>query len=496
MDDPTKPDVAKFIKDSGAEEILKDLQASVAAKRAAGKPFIVSDVFDGEGNQYVDLVQEGGGVWGVALLGYTYILEKMGIRFFSLAGTSAGAINTMLMAATNDKQEEKAEKIIDVILQLDMFSFVDGKKGNWAATKWVKRNIQKFIVQKNYLKKIKTTVIILLAAFVLFSLGAFITSLVTSSTLLKVLSIAALGVWVIVLFLLLFLKGRIKTIAKTGYGLNEGRAFYNWMTGVLHDNKIMTLEDLKTHFCKTPPGLQVRRDANRDNVDENITPPSSPMLIIVASDITTGSKIEFPRMWKMYWEKLADVNPAVFVRASMSIPVFFETYKIPVSPTIEDPVNTWQELLNWNGAIPKTVEMVDGGVLSNFPINVFYNAKYIIPRMPTFGIRLGGSGIKAANEINSVTAYLSSLISTLRSNTDKEFINKNKAFELGVKEVDLSGYSWLNFFMNDDEKKAIFKKGAQAAADFLLNFDWEDYKLQRFNNSAVLEQQLENPNNW
>ena len=37
-------------------------------------------------------MQEGGGVWGIALLGYTYILEKMGIRFFSLAGTSAGAI--------------------------------------------------------------------------------------------------------------------------------------------------------------------------------------------------------------------------------------------------------------------------------------------------------------------------------------------------------------------------------------------------------------------
>ena len=50
-----------------------------------------SDLTDSSGNQYVELVQEGGGVLGVALIGYTYVLEQMGIRFFSLAGTSAGS---------------------------------------------------------------------------------------------------------------------------------------------------------------------------------------------------------------------------------------------------------------------------------------------------------------------------------------------------------------------------------------------------------------------
>ena len=32
---------------------------------------------DKSGNYYVDLVQEGGGVLGIALVGYTYILEQM-----------------------------------------------------------------------------------------------------------------------------------------------------------------------------------------------------------------------------------------------------------------------------------------------------------------------------------------------------------------------------------------------------------------------------------
>ncbi len=40
------------------------------------KPLCVSDIRDKFGKQYVDLVQEGGGVHGVALAGYTYVLEK------------------------------------------------------------------------------------------------------------------------------------------------------------------------------------------------------------------------------------------------------------------------------------------------------------------------------------------------------------------------------------------------------------------------------------
>lgn len=45
----------------------------------------ISDITDDQGNQYVDLVMEGGTVWGLALIGYTYTLEQAGIRFLNLA---------------------------------------------------------------------------------------------------------------------------------------------------------------------------------------------------------------------------------------------------------------------------------------------------------------------------------------------------------------------------------------------------------------------------
>lgn len=495
--DSTTETISEFISTSGVTELLAQFKKTIALNQQQGKPFVVSDVSDAAGNQYVDLVQEGGGVWGIALLGYTYILEKVGIRFFSLAGTSAGAINTMLMATAANKEEEKSEKIIEYLLALDLFSFVDGKKDNWRITRWVKKIIQKFIAKPGYLKGVKRTVIIFLLLLCFFSIATFITSFFLKLSLLKWLSATALFLWVLCLGFLLFFVFRIKKLIKHGYGLNEGNVFYHWMEGLLQKHRINNLADLKNHFNKLPFGLKVTKDAVRDALlQEPIEAPQHPVLIIVASDITTGNKVEFPRMWDLYWKILHDVPPAAFVRASMSIPFFFETYKIKVAPTLRALKTTWKNHLNWTKDIPFQVEMVDGGVLSNFPINVFYQSKYIIPRMPTFGIRLGTDNENEPNSLNSLASYINSLINTIRSTTDKEFLNKYKAFSLGVQTVDLTGHSWLNFFIDQEEKKQLFRKGAEAAISFLQNFNWENYKKERFQNAQLLAEQETNPNNW
>jgi len=79
---------------------------------------LVSDTLDDQGNQYVQLVQKGGGVLGVALVGYTYVLEQAGIRFLRLAGTSAGAINTSLLVVIGNKDETKSEKTSAILIFL------------------------------------------------------------------------------------------------------------------------------------------------------------------------------------------------------------------------------------------------------------------------------------------------------------------------------------------------------------------------------------------
>ena len=88
------------------------------------KPY--SDTVDSEGNQYVDLVLEGGGVLGVALLGYLYVLEQAGLRFLGLGGTSAGSITALITAAIDEPAKPKAMRIIDLLADMPMMDFVDG----------------------------------------------------------------------------------------------------------------------------------------------------------------------------------------------------------------------------------------------------------------------------------------------------------------------------------------------------------------------------------
>ena len=64
--------------------ILEDLREEGIDQRR------YSDIYDEAGRQYVNFVQEGGGVLGLALVGYTYVLEEMGIRFPGPRGYERG----------------------------------------------------------------------------------------------------------------------------------------------------------------------------------------------------------------------------------------------------------------------------------------------------------------------------------------------------------------------------------------------------------------------
>ncbi|MBL0588145.1 patatin-like phospholipase family protein [Aeromonas caviae] len=109
---------------------IKEVMNSVKVKirEDALDQKIYSDAIDEDGNQYIDIVMEGGGVLGVALIGYLYTLEEAGIRFGSIGGTSAGSIAAMLLAASGAPSERKSEKIIDLIANMPISSFVDGKQ--------------------------------------------------------------------------------------------------------------------------------------------------------------------------------------------------------------------------------------------------------------------------------------------------------------------------------------------------------------------------------
>jgi NTE family protein len=524
MEDQRTKLVDDFIKKTGVDEQIKKFKES-----PKGKDLVVSDVTDDDNQQYVNLVQQGGGVWGVSLIGYVYVLEQMGIRFFSLAGTSAGAINAMAMAAIKEKNDEKSIHILDLFLKLDLKSFIDGKKGDNSFNRWEKKLISTFIKFPFYGTFLLNFSQWMTFLILFFSIGSWLSLVFFAFRDGKLLHYPSLFLWTIAIFLLTITYYRLKKIATVGFGLNSGDAFYNWIKNdVLAANGIHNLEDLKNHFSKTTPKLKLNKKAllrneykievkaikddadtkamiNLEN-DEEVA-PVNPKLAIITSDITTNNKIEFPRMWKLYYPNLQSANPADFVRASMSIPVFFETYKLKVNPAKPE---LWNQYLNWDyeaptpthpktiNPLPQHVNFVDGGSLSNFPINIFYNQNQPIPRMPTFGVRLVEKKDSKINSFKGVLDYISNVINTMKLSSDKDFINKNKSYDFGIGYVQLgTKLSWLNFYMGDLEKQELFIKGAEAAIDFLEGFNWDEYKKEREKNFIDNQKELQhNPNNW
>ncbi|HJY23318.1 MAG TPA: hypothetical protein VJ279_10555, partial [Hanamia sp.] len=273
----------------------------------------------------------------------------------------------------------------------------------------------------------------------------------------------------------------------SGFGINPGNYFYDWIKQQLISNGVHTVSDLNKK-ATTIPALHLRVD-NPEGVESlkgDVT--------FIASELVTQNKIQFPEMCYLFREKanIDTLQPAGFIRASMSIPVFFESYMINDIPcTTEEIKKAWMDAMDEPDP-PTTARFVDGGMLSNFPINIFYNPKVITPRLPSFGIDLDDSdpADKEKNATNwSLLGYFGRMFNTIRYYYDKDFLLKNKVYEKGIGKVPLAEYNWLNFFLSDHDKIDMFVKGAQAATKFLKEFDWDAYKNNRTLMQVTLNEQ-------
>ncbi|HXS58250.1 MAG TPA: patatin-like phospholipase family protein, partial [Hanamia sp.] len=242
----SKPDQAtaaitteSFINHPEVLDCLKQLETEFGNGK---RDFIVSDVLDDAGNQYVNLVQKGGGVLGVALVGYTYILEKMGIRFIRLAGTSAGAINTALMTVIGDKKDAKSISILKSICELNFFNLVDGHP----AARWI---IKKFITHEDFTVKAKKWFlgIAIIGAILIFSNFAFLglQQSISYFSIITKISFVLTGFYFLLLGLAIFYFLRLmKRLKNSGFGINPGNYFYDWIKDQLISNGVVTVSDL------------------------------------------------------------------------------------------------------------------------------------------------------------------------------------------------------------------------------------------------------------
>lgn len=525
------------------------------------EPIYVSDVRDELDRQIVDLVQEGGGVHGIALAGYTYILEKKGIAFMKMAGTSAGSINTLLLNAVytkkeavrlgvkdDDYYETRSEKVLEYLSDKDLADLVDGHP------LWRKLILGIFTPGKKengftkHFKAVKFSAKlagIFLAVLIVTSLFL---SLYTAPVLLRqvgkwtaIVSCVGLILCIAVIFSKMILARLLYKHAEK-FGINPGKDFEQWITEkILEKNGIHSVEDLQNKFQKeqdtfkpryqwkpvakpaadesetkalapslddslqkiTNPynkvetflddlaallipdeeakkmedakimdqvmaAFQERLGLEDKRVEDNGKNPVTKEMVIVSSDITHGLKVEFPGMHRMYWGDDYSISPAKYVRASMAVPIFFKPFQVDFNKAQATAIQEeWHKMLG----VPKSIEncalMVDGGMLSNFPINVFYNPGMPVPRKPTFGIKLEYEDETMSHDIRTLLQFGGSIINTMRFFYDRDFALKHDIYQKTVRSIDTGKIHWLNFNLSDQDKIELFYRGALAATIFL-----------------------------
>ncbi|WP_262148737.1 patatin-like phospholipase family protein [Chryseobacterium foetidum] len=476
-----------------------------------------SDLLDTSGNQYVEFVQEGGGVWGSALVGYLYGLEIFGIRFLKVAGTSAGAINTMLIAACKTKEDAKSDVIKDILFNWNFADFMDGKD-------YVKTTIHSILNNKHFLQTNFILAGILMLALVIAPF-AVPTGSILYTKLLFLIPIIPL----IIAFL--YLRKLYRDFKRNNSGLNPGNTFLEKMTDVLNAFGIKTVADLNRKFSQKEENLNLNyrygsgseyydlalqsiekikagHTKTENHIDEtryrlffesaknNDYYKTNPFYllkseyVVITTDISAKIKVELPAMANLYWseEELKRSSPAEFVRASMSVPFFFEPMQKIINSKDDSVKYAWKYWLNISPEdIYPTGIFIDGGSLSNFPVDLFHNNDVFYPRLPIFGVKLTSDSDMLTDKqhtsdeiLKTPLSFAGNIISTMKGFNDKAFLSKYSFYDIySIQNVNCGKSNWLNFFMEKEEKEDLFNRGFQAALDFLNRFDWEKYKYER-----------------
>jgi NTE family protein len=348
-------------------------------------------------------------VLGIALVGYTYALESVGIRFLGLGGTSAGAINTLLIAALDSPDRKKSEKTLKALSELKMMEFVDGDG----------------------------------------DAKDFVEAMVKGAGIPKMM-------W----------KGmQVIDNLNEDLGLNPGDKFEKWMEDLLDKSEVRSLKDLES--IMEPPDLHTREGKPLTRKQ------AGSFLALVAAEVSTETKVVFPGMADLFWARPKTVNPARFVRGSMSIPYFFHPLRIKGIPQGEAARKKWADKAGYGGTLPTEGVFVDGGIMSNFPIDIFHGKG--VPLAPTFGAKLGVDRT-SPKHIEKPLSLLGAVFNSARHCADYDFLIKNKEYQKLVAFIPTGDHHWLNFFLEDGAKIDLFARGVKTAVDFLIGFDWQGYK--------------------
>jgi NTE family protein len=320
-----------------------------------------------------DLVLEGGGVKGIGLAGAIIALDDAGYVFPRVAGTSAGAIVSSLVAA----YQTRGIPVSQLRADMDELDYNRFKVANWVEKHLGKAGLAYTLVKKQ---------------------GMYATTYLSE-----------------------------------------------WLHSKLDPLDVRTFADLKI----------------TDDPNTSLPPEQRYRLVVHTSDLTRQALVRLP--WDLPYYSLADADNATLeqkiaaidaypivdaVRASMSIPFFFQPFR---QKTPEGEC-TW----------------VDGGMLQNFPVTVFDRTDGKLPRWPTWGVKLSARPPIDVPEkaVKGDVAELLAIAHTALGEWDRypllsEGVSSRTVF------VDTMHVSATDFGLSAQLRQQLFENGTAAAQQFL-----------------------------
>ena len=234
-------------------------------------------------------------------------------------------------------------------------------------------------------------------------------------------------------------------------GAYEGDYIREFVAGELERLGVQTFGDL--------------RSEDDDEDDLGLPPERRYWLVVMATDITNGRLLRLP--WD--YAKLG-LNPdeqlvADAVRASISIPLYFE-------PVIVRHGETGEE-----------VTLVDGGVLSNYPIEIFDRTDGKRARRPTFGVKIvpdlpaGNAQLFPGFLLPRLppVRLLERVIATAIVGHDQTYLERPCVMRRTIP-VDTSAIGVVEFDATARQRALVVANGEAAAEKFLAAWDWDAYR--------------------
>jgi NTE family protein len=237
------------------------------------------------------------------------------------------------------------------------------------------------------------------------------------------------------------------------YGIYEGEYFEKWLESLLARKNVTAFGEIITEeFKKGKAGEKYKYK-----------------LQVIAADITDRRLLVLPGDLKSMGYDPDQFSISRAVRMSMSIPFFFEPVKL------ED----------MNGRIHY---IVDGGVLSNYPIWLLDDGKKN-PPWPTFGFKLTEKDKRMLkpgdrNPINNPISFLKSVIGTMMDAHDNYHISISTGDydrTIGIPTVvTVNGIEeeikTVDFDITPEKSRALYDNGVKAGAGFLKKWDFVEWK--------------------